>query len=117
MISSRFSVTVPREAAWRKILSAEGGVIADGKGSVSLGDRVQVRLGDRTTAAVVDLAIPGRGLALRMPEDDAILFLEFEGGRESFHIGAWWSVHDAAKAERIKADAMRTLDRARDAVA
>ena len=116
MISSRFPVT-GRDAAWRKLLSPEGGLVAGGKGSVARGDRVQVKLGERTAKANVDLAVPGRILALRMPEDDAILFLEFEGTSDDFHVGAWLSVHDAAKAERMKGDAMRTLDRARDAVA
>ena len=117
MIASRFPVGTGRDAAWRKLLSPEGGLLAAGSGSVVQGDRIQVRLGESSANAAVDLAVPGRILALRMPDQDAILFLEFEGSSEDFHIGAWLSVHDAAKAGQIRADAMRTLERAREAVA
>jgi uncharacterized protein YndB with AHSA1/START domain len=117
MISSRFPVGMKREAAWRKVLSADGGLLAAGSGSVSRGDSLQVRIGDATVPAVADLAVPGRILALRMPERAAILFLEFEGCSDEFHIGAWWSVHDEGQLQRIRDDAERTLDRTRAAVA
>jgi uncharacterized protein YndB with AHSA1/START domain len=117
MIASRFPVGIGREAAWRRMASAEGGLVAGGTGSLSKGDSVQVRIGDATTPAAVDLAIPGRILALRMPEQQALLFLEFEGCGEEFHIGAWLSVHDEGQAQRMRAGATRTLERASQAVA
>jgi uncharacterized protein YndB with AHSA1/START domain len=116
MISARLPAKAPRDAAWRKVLSAEAGLLEGGSGAVAIGERVQLKIGEGTVPAQVDLAVPGRILALRMAEQDAILFLEFEMGEEAFHVGAWLSVHDAQHAQRMREGALRTFERVRAAL-
>jgi hypothetical protein len=42
---------------------------------------------------------------------DSLLFIEFEGSSDSFHIGVWLSVYDTDVAVRIQAPAERAFDR------
>jgi uncharacterized protein YndB with AHSA1/START domain len=99
MISSRFPVGIGRAQAWKKLPSGKPGE----KVSLDLGESVD---------AIVDLVIPERALALRIPAwDDALLFYEFEGSGEEFHTGAWLSVYDPKAASRIEAGAKQAFDR------
>jgi hypothetical protein len=54
--------------------------------------------------------VPGKGLAIQLPELAAVLFIELEGSApESFHTGWWLSVYDADRAKEVEAPAKRTF--------
>jgi uncharacterized protein YndB with AHSA1/START domain len=104
LISSRFPVGIGRAQAWKKLPLGRAG------------EKVKLDLGEPLDA-IVDLNIPERGLALRIPSlHDALLFIEFEGSGEEFHTGAWLSVYDAKTAARIEAGARKALERMADEV-
>jgi len=104
MISRRFPVGIGRSQAWKKLPTARPG------------DKVTLDLGEKLEA-VVDLSIPERGLALRIPSlDHALLFYELEGTGEDFHAGAWLSVYDPKAASRIEAGAAQAFERLSAAV-
>jgi uncharacterized protein YndB with AHSA1/START domain len=113
MISERLEVRTPRDTAWRHIVSAATGVSPDRAGAIKPGDRAQFELdGTHSARAVVELAIAERALALRLPDlEDSVLFIELEGGRESFHVGWWLSVYDAGHAKELAAPAKQAFRR------
>lgn len=118
MISSRFEVTAPRDAAWRKLLSATTGLIIATGGAVKAGDWVQLKLADPgTLRAVVDLVIDGHVLAMRIPDlQDAVLFIEFETGKEKFGVSSYLSVYDEKKFTEVEAPAQRAFERVKAAL-
>ncbi|HYC36730.1 MAG TPA: SRPBCC domain-containing protein [Usitatibacter sp.] len=116
MIASRFAVNRPRTSAWQALLSPRGGLLRAASAGLP-GDTVQLAIADPPLRAIVDIAIPGHALALRMPEHDALLFLELEGKNEPFHLGAWLSVHDERHAGGMKASALEAFERVRAALA
>jgi uncharacterized protein YndB with AHSA1/START domain len=105
LISSHFDVTAPRAATWAKLLATSTGLVIATGGAVKAGDWVQLKLADPATLrAVVDLVIEGHVLAMRIPElQDAVLFIEFQTGKEKFGVGAYLSVYDDKKAAEIEA--------------
>src|SRR5262249_5077767 len=107
MISSRFPVGIGRANAWKTLPTARQGE----KVTVDLGETVRFAPGE-PVEAIVDLVVPQRGLALRIPSlGDALLFVELEGSGEKFHIGIWLSVYDAAAASRIEPGAQKAFER------
>lgn len=115
MISSRFAVGTPRAHAWQTMLSPAGGLLR-ASSAAKPGDTVQLAIAEPPLPAIVDIALPGRALALRLPDQGALLFLEFEGKGEPFHIGAWLSVHDAKRAGALKDSATQAFARAAKAL-
>jgi uncharacterized protein YndB with AHSA1/START domain len=104
MISSRFPSGMKRAEAWRKLPTGREG------------EKIRLDLGE-PVEAIVDLAIPERAVALRIPSlHDALLFIELEGSGEEFHVGTWLSVYDAKAAARIEPAAKRTFDQLAAAV-
>jgi uncharacterized protein YndB with AHSA1/START domain len=104
MISSRFPAGIGRADAWKKLPPAR------------LGETVTFDLG-QPVPATVDLVVPERALALRIPSlDDALLFIELEGSGEKFSIGTWLSVYDPAAASRIEPGARQAFARLAEAV-
>ena len=102
MISDRIKVEMPRQEFWRHLLSDAGGLVIGGPGALRAGERVEVRL-EKVVGAVVELAVEGKGLALRIPDlTDALLFIEMEGKKDTFHVGYWFSVYDDAQARALK---------------
>src|SRR4029079_14374334 len=92
LISERLQVDAPRDVAWKHIASAAAGVALTAVGGLHVGDRVQLAFdGGPTSNGVVELVVPGAGLAIRLPDlTDAVLFVELEGSNpEKFHTG-WW---------------------------
>ena len=118
LISSRFEVTAPRAATWRKLLATTTGLIIATGGAVKVGDWVQLKLDDPATLrAVVDLVIDGHVLAMRIPElKDAVLFIELETGEGKFGVSAYLSVYDEKKAAEIEAPAQRAFERVKAAL-
>jgi len=83
-------------------------------GGLQVGDRVRLAFdGGPTSNGVVELVVPGGGLAIRLPDlTDAVLFIELEGSNpEKFHTGWWLSVYDAKRANELEAPAKRTFVR------
>ena len=113
MISDRIQVEMPRQEFWRHLLSDPGGLVVGGTGALKAGDSIKLKLqGPATEAAVVELAIQGKGLALRIPEfTDAMLFIEMEGKKDKFHVGYWFSVYDEAQAKALEEPAKRAFQR------
>ena len=107
MISQRIEFSAPREAVWKHLLSASAGLMSGGRVAIKVGDAVEITLpGREPVHAVVEMAIAQRALVLRMAAwRDALLFIELEGGKESFHIGYWLSVYDDALARELDAPA------------
>ena len=97
-------------------MAATTGVVPGRVSAIKAGDQVQLGLaGANTARAVVELAIPGRALALRLPDlDDSVLFIELEPGPEAFHIGWWLSVYDAGKAKDLVTPSRETFRRIRE---
>lgn len=118
MISSRFEVSAPRDAVWRKILSATAGLVVANAGAVKAGDWVQLKLADPATLrAVVELVIDGHVLAMRIPDlDDAVLMIELETGEGKFGVSAYLSVYDEKKAAEIEAPAQLAFERVKAAL-
>jgi uncharacterized protein YndB with AHSA1/START domain len=118
LISSRFEVTAPRDAVWRKLLSAAAGLMIATGGAVKAGDWVQLKLDDPATLrAMVDLVIDGHVLAMRIPDlGDAVLFIELETGKEKFGVSTYLSVYDEKKAAEIEAPAQRAFERVKAAL-
>jgi uncharacterized protein YndB with AHSA1/START domain len=112
MINERIKVEMPRAAFWRHLLSDAGGLVAGGTGAVKAGDSVQVQLDGRAVPAVVELSVEGKALALRVPEfTDALLFIEMEGKKDTFHVGYWLSVYDDAQAKALDTPAKKAFAR------
>ncbi len=114
MISERFPVKASRDVAWKHIASAVTGMAPPDVNRLAAGDRVRVALdGGPTANGVVEVAVAGKALAIRLPDlTDSLLFIELEGGPpESFHTGLWLSVYDAVRAKELKAPAKRTFIR------
>jgi uncharacterized protein YndB with AHSA1/START domain len=100
MISERLPSPGRRAAFWRHLT---GGGLA-GAPSIKRGGKVELNLaGGGTHEAVVDVLVPERGMGLRIPGlGDAVLFVEFEGKSDEFHVGYWLSVYDDALAKRVE---------------
>jgi len=113
MISDRIKVEGPRQEFWPHLLSDAGGLVVGGTGVAKAGESIVLRLDETATvAAVVELAIEGKGLALRIPElTDALLFIELEGKKDKFHVGYWFSVYDDAQAKALEEPAKRAFHR------
>jgi uncharacterized protein YndB with AHSA1/START domain len=118
MFSSRVEVTAPRDAVWRKLLSASAGLIVASGAAVKTGDWVELKLADPATLrAVVEMIIDGHALAMRIPElEDAVLFIELETGKDKFGIGMYLSVYDEKKAAAVEAPAQRAFERVKAAL-
>jgi uncharacterized protein YndB with AHSA1/START domain len=118
LISSRFEVAAPRDAVWRKLLSASAGLIVASGAAVKTGDWVELKLADPATLrAVVELVIDGHVLAMRIPElQDAVLFIELETGKDKFGVSSYLSVYDEKKAAEIEAPAQRAFERVKAAL-
>lgn len=113
MISERIESAAPRDVAWKHIAAAMTGVAVGSVGAIKAGDVVQAKLSDSAAArAIVEIAITGHALALRLSElGDAVLFIELEGGGDSFHVGWWLSVYDPSKAKELETPAKRAFRR------
>jgi uncharacterized protein YndB with AHSA1/START domain len=110
MISERPEVTAPREAFWKHLLSAKGGIVSGASVTPKAGDTMRVQLGDHASKAVVELAVENRALALRLTDlGDALLFIELEGSGSPFHAGFWFSVYDGATASRVESAAKKAF--------
>jgi uncharacterized protein YndB with AHSA1/START domain len=118
LISTRVPVSMPRGKAWEKLLSSGAGLLVGAGVAMQAGKAVEVALGDPgTQRAVLDLIIEGHALALRIPDlGDSLLFVEFEGRTDEFHIGIYLSVYDPAAATRVEAPAQRAFERVRAAL-
>lgn len=102
MISDRIKVEMPRQKFWQHLLSDTGGLVIGGAGALRVGDRVEVRL-EKVVGAVVELVVESKGLALRIPDlGDALLFIEMEGKKDTFHVGYWFSVYEDAQAKALE---------------
>ena len=113
MISDRIQVDMPRQKFWRHLLSDASGFVIGGTGAVKTGDSIQLRISEPgTVRAVVEVAIEGQGLGLRIPElTDALLFIELEGKKDKFHVGYWFSVYDEARAKALETPAKHAFRR------
>ena len=66
---------------------------------------------------MVEVAIEGQGLGLRIPElTDALLFIELEGRKDKFHVGYWFSVYDDAQAKTLETPAKQAFRRIHDSL-
>lgn len=113
MITERIQVEMPRLSFWRHLLSDSGGLVVGGTGTAKVGDSIVLRISEPATVrAVVEMAVEGQGIGLRIPElGDALLFIELEGKKDKFHVGYWFSVYDEAQAKALEAPAKRAFQR------
>jgi uncharacterized protein YndB with AHSA1/START domain len=116
MISDRIKAEMPRKEFWRRLLSDAGGLVAGATGAVKTGDSIEVRF-ERPLRAVVELAVEAKGLALRIPElADALLFIEMEGKKDTFHVGYWFSVYDDTLAKALNEPAKAAFRRVHESL-
>lgn len=113
MISERIQVEMPRQTFWRHLLSGAGGLVSGGPGIVRMGESVELTLqGSGAVSAVVEVLVEGQGLGLRIPDlADALLFIELEGRKDTFHVGYWFSVYDDALTKVLEAPARSAFRR------
>jgi uncharacterized protein YndB with AHSA1/START domain len=113
LISERIACQEARDVAWKQIAAATTGVALGSVDAIKPGDVVEVKLADANTVrAIVEVAIPGHALVLRFAElQDAVLFVELEGGGDSFHVGWYLSLYDAQKAKALDSPAKRAFRR------
>ena len=119
LISDRLQVNAPRDVAWKHIASAATGMTPAATNGLRAGDRVRFDWdGGPTADGVVELVVPGNGLAIRFPDlTESVLFIELEGSSpDSFHTGWWLSVYDAARAKELEAPAKRTFLRIHESI-
>jgi hypothetical protein len=108
---------MPRQKFWRHLLSNDAGFVVGGAGALKLGDSVDLGLKEPATVrAVVEVQIEGQGLGLRIPELDALLFVELEGKRDNFHVGYWLSVYDEAHAKALETPAKNAFRRIHESI-
>jgi len=91
-----------RAAIWSALLGVYG---VDPAGIDGAGDACAVRLGGAHYPAHLEVAVPGRTLAVRVPDlDHALLFLEIESEGENGRVGIWLSTYgmDAAAVVRLQ---------------
>jgi uncharacterized protein YndB with AHSA1/START domain len=113
MITERIQVEMPRQKFWQHLLSAAGGFAIGATSALKAGDSIELKIaGPSGVRAVVELAVEGKGLGLRIPElTDALLFIEMEGSKDKFHVGYWFSVYDDAQAKSLEAPAQEAFKR------
>lgn len=102
LVSERRKSTAPRDDVWKR-LSADVAPAA-----------AALRIGDETFDAVIEQRIPGRAIWGRIPSlADALLFVEFEPGREHFHTGMWLSTYGLpeARVDQLRTGLRATADR------
>lgn len=89
MVWSRGRSRVPRSSLWKAILEDGGLLPAEGPGEIGS----SARLWSGHTARLVQVT-PGIHLAALVPAlSDALLFIELEPGRDTFHLGVWLSLY------------------------
>jgi uncharacterized protein YndB with AHSA1/START domain len=110
-IAERLEFTAPREKVWKHVASAAAGLVIGANAATKAGDWVQLKLADPATVrATVALLIEGHALALRIAElGDALLFIEFEVGAETFNVGLYLSVYDPEQAARMEEGARKAF--------
>lgn len=113
MISERLESRVGRAALWRHLLGNASGLVAAGPAEPRPGDRMQLRIGEGVpVGAVAEVVLDQRALGLRIPDlGNALLFVEFEGKGDQFHVGYWLSVYDPQQAARVETGARRAFKR------
>lgn len=117
MFMDRLEVKLAREVAWKKLLSAAGGLLVATSGAVRAGDAVDLDLHGRALRAIVEVVIDGKVIAMRIPDlADSILFVEFELGRDTFHAGLYLSVYDPARASALEEPFARAVARVKSAL-
>ena len=119
MISERLESTMPRAALWRHLLGNPKGLVAAGPAEPKPGDRMQLRIGEGVpVGAVVEIVFDQRALGIRIPDfGDALLFVEFEGKGDPFHVGYWLSVYHPQQAARVETGARRAFKRVHQPIA
>ncbi len=117
MISERLPVKMARHAFWQRLLSPAGGLASTDAATTREGDVIRVRLDGAPQEAKVEVLVEDRALGLRLPGlVDTLLFIEFEGKSDDFHVGWWLSAYDEAVAKRIEAPARETFRRVHEAL-
>ena len=108
MVSARRRVPESRAQMWESLFTS--GLIGVGAGGAASGGPCTLTLG-RTFDAVIQTAdVPHRFAAQISSLNDALLFIEFEGGaQKDFHAGFWLSTYG------LDADTVAELQRALDA--
>jgi uncharacterized protein YndB with AHSA1/START domain len=91
MVWARPKSVIPRAAFWQAMF--DSGLITRGSG-----DRATLRLGDQTHEMIVRTDEASKRFAARIPSlNDALLFIEFEGAKDTgFHAGFWLSTYGLA---------------------
>ena len=109
MISERLPAPARRAAFWRQLTG--GGL--PGVPPIRRGGKVELNLAEGGMhEAIVDVLVPERGVGLRIPGlGDAVLFVEFEGKSDQFHVGYWLSVYDDAHARHVEPGARQAFRR------
>jgi hypothetical protein len=117
MFMNRFEVKLARGVAWKKLLSAAGGLLVATSGAVHAGDVVVLKLQDGALRAIVDVILDGHVIAMRIPDlADSILFVEFEIGQDTYSAGLYLSVYDPARASELEEPFARAVERVKDAL-
>ena len=94
MISARTPVPGSRAQFWDSLFT---GLIGVGRSGAAVGEPCTLTLGQTFDAVIQTADIPFR-FAARVPSlDDALLFIELEGGaQQNFHAGFWLSTYGVA---------------------
>ena len=97
-LSARFRTTAP-EGHDHPVFGAKGLRVQPARGSLRAGDACRLSLGDATVDATVAVQKPSRTIAFIVPAwNDALLFIEREGMKETHQLGIWLSLYGVADA-------------------
>ncbi len=94
--SERRKFSGTREQIWQRVVLASGGLLLNAPPIPEIGLEVDLRLSaDNPVCGVIEVLVPQRAIAFRLPEhDNALLFVEIEPGASNTTCGFWLSTYD-----------------------
>lgn len=98
MLSARFRTTAPAGEP-HPVFGSSGLQLRPNVDALTPGDRCQLTIGGKEVDAIVAMRRAPRGIAFLLPTwNDALLFVEREGLKETHHLGVWLSLYGVPEA-------------------
>jgi len=114
MVWTRITVPGDPTVTWDRVFGPQAFSLAPAGPGPVIGDQVSLAWGDERYEATVATLYPGRAMSFRIRAlNDALLFLELEGGGTDRTLGVWLSTYGmpAARVARLR-EAIPAIERA-----